>query len=95
MLATELLAALEMANGTAGLAWPGWCQCHRYLLCQVKLFAAATRDLYRTRSKRLREIWGETNRATYLRTARRNWTENKPRLTTVPRHMDIRSFTDN
>ena len=64
MLAPKLLAALETANGTAGLDGA-----HRCLLQHVKLFAVA---LYRIRYKRLREIRGENNRALYHRTAGRD-----------------------
>ena len=45
---------------------------HRCLLRHAKLFAVATRNLYRIRYKRLREIRGENNRALYHRTARRD-----------------------
>ena len=91
MLAPGLLAALETANNAAGL---DGAQAHRCLLRHAKLFAVATRDLYRTRYKRLREIRGENNRVLYNRTVRRARTEIRPRPTTVPAHMDIRPFTE-
>ena len=43
MLAPELLAALEIANGTAGL---DGAQAHRFLLCHAKLFAVAILGTY-------------------------------------------------
>ena len=57
MLAPELLAALETANCVARREEA---QAHRCLLRNAKLFAVATRDLYRTQYKRLCEIRGRT-----------------------------------
>ena len=37
---------------------------------------------------------GENNRAIYLRTARRDRQETRPKPTTAPAHMDIRPFTE-
>ena len=59
----------ETANGMAGL---DGAKAHRCLLRHVKLFGIATRDLYRIRYKRLREIRGENNRVLNHRTARRD-----------------------
>ena len=92
MLAPGLLAALETANSAASL---DGAQAHRCLLRHAKLFAVATRDLYRTRYKRLREIRGKNNRVLYNCTVRRDRMETRPRPTTVPAHMDIRPFTEN
>ena len=91
VLAPELLAALETANGTAGL---DGAQAHQCLLHHAKLFAVATLDLYRTQYKRLREIRGENNRALYHRPACCDRLETRPKPTTVPVHMDIRPFTE-
>ena len=87
MLAPELLAALETANGTAGL---NGAQAHRCLLRHAKFLTVATRDLYRTRCKRLREIRGENNRTLY----HRDRMETGPKPTMVPAHMGIRPFTE-
>ena len=57
MLAPALLDILVEANKVAGL---DGAKTHRCLLRQVKLFATATRDLYRTRYLRMREIRGES-----------------------------------
>ena len=55
MLAPALPDILVEANKVAGL---DAAKAHRCLLGQVKLFAAATRDLYRARYLRMREIRG-------------------------------------
>ena len=67
MLALALLDILVEANKVAGL---DGARAHRCLLRQVKLFATATRDLYRTRYLRMREIRGDSRTTIHLRTPR-------------------------
>ena len=69
MLAPALLDSLVEANKVAGL---DGAKAHRCLLRQVKLFAMATRDLYRTRYLRMREIRGQSRTTLHLRTPRAN-----------------------
>ena len=70
---------------------------HRCLLRQVKLFATATRDLYRTRYLRMREIRGESRTTLHLRTPRVKHSK-RAKVRTPPTmaaaHMDIRPFTE-
>ena len=88
MLAPALLDILVEANKVAGL---DGAKAHRCLLRQVKLFATATRDLYRTRYLRMREIRGESRTTLHLRTPRAKHSKRaKARSlpTTAAAHMD-------
>ena len=94
MLAPALLDILVEANKVAGL---DGAKAHRYLLRQVKLFATATRDLYRTRYLRMREIRGESRTTLHLRSPQAKHSKRaKARTppTTAAAHMHIRPFTE-
>ena len=94
MLAPFLLVILVEANKMAGL---DGARAHRCLLRQAKLFASATRDLYRTRYLRMREIRGESRTTLHLRTPRAKHSRcAKARTppTAAAAHMDIRPFTE-
>ena len=74
MLAPALLDIIVEANKVAGL---DGARAH-HLLRQIKLFATATRDLYRTQYLRLREIRGETPALHYICAPRVQNTANEP-----------------
>ena len=94
MLAPALLDILVEAYKVAGL---DGARAQRCLLRQVKLFATATRDLYRTRYLRIRKVRGKSGTTLYLRTPRAKHSKRaKARTspTTAAAHMDIRPFTE-